>query len=87
MSYTYRSLDLAKEALHNVKKTIQKEGLPQDLGPLVFTFTGKGNVSEVNHCTSHHCFHDNIAVILGCSRCVRLNATCLHPTFKFKGLL
>jgi hypothetical protein len=47
MSYTYNSLDSARSAIRVVGDTIAKDGLPSEIGPMTFTFTGSGNVSKV----------------------------------------
>ena len=45
-SYMYPSLNDAKSAVRLVGGRIQHAGLPQDFSPLVFGFTGNGNVSQ-----------------------------------------
>jgi len=45
-AYMYPSLVDAKHAVRSVGDRIQKSGLPKDFSPLVFAFTGNGNVSK-----------------------------------------
>ncbi|CAK4130240.1 unnamed protein product [Aphanomyces euteiches] len=45
-AYMYPDLDRAKEAVVAAGELIQKNGLPADLAPLTFVFTGNGNVSK-----------------------------------------
>ncbi|XP_002975543.2 alpha-aminoadipic semialdehyde synthase [Selaginella moellendorffii] len=45
-SYMYMSLSAAKAAVLMVGDAISSSGLPQELCPLVFVFTGSGNVSR-----------------------------------------
>jgi undecaprenyl diphosphate synthase len=45
-SYMYPSLNDAKSAVRLVGGRIQHAGLPRDFSPLVFGFTGNGNVSQ-----------------------------------------
>ena len=47
MAHTYRGLPSAKLATRNMGNVIQDEGTPKDFGPLVFAFTGSGNVTQV----------------------------------------
>lgn len=47
MSHSYKSLDSAISSVKNVGESITAEGLPRDLGPMTFVFTGTGNVSNV----------------------------------------
>ncbi|OZJ02634.1 hypothetical protein BZG36_04160 [Bifiguratus adelaidae] len=46
MAHNYRTLDQARESLHQLGEVISDEGTPKDFGPLTFTFTGNGNVSK-----------------------------------------
>lgn len=48
MSYTYKTLESAKSSVEEVGKVISAEGLSKDLGPIIFAFTGTGNVSKVS---------------------------------------
>ncbi|TMW55077.1 hypothetical protein Poli38472_013839 [Pythium oligandrum] len=45
-SYMYTDLERAKEAVEHAGKKIKTEGLPADLAPMTFVFTGNGNVSK-----------------------------------------
>ncbi|DBA04445.1 TPA: hypothetical protein N0F65_010041 [Lagenidium giganteum] len=45
-SYMYTDLERAKEAVEQAGKLIKQEGLPKDLAPMTFVFTGNGNVSK-----------------------------------------
>ncbi|RHZ86408.1 hypothetical protein Glove_51g67 [Diversispora epigaea] len=57
MSYTYNTLESAKSSVKEVGNMIVNEGLPKDLGPMVFAFTGTGHVSkgaqEILKCLPH----------------------------------
>ena len=44
--YMYGGLEHAKEALERAGREISTNGLPQDIAPMTFVFTGKGNVSN-----------------------------------------
>ncbi|KAI8139537.1 Saccharopine dehydrogenase-domain-containing protein [Fennellomyces sp. T-0311] len=46
MAHTYRGLPSAKLATRNMGNIIADEGTHSDFGPLVFAFTGSGNVTE-----------------------------------------
>ncbi|KAG2222858.1 hypothetical protein INT45_000473 [Circinella minor] len=46
MAHTYRGLPSAKLATRNMGNLIEDEGTPKDFGPLVFAFTGSGNVTQ-----------------------------------------
>lgn len=48
MSHSYRSLNSIKTALGEVGDAIKKEGVHRHFGPMTFTFTGAGNVSQVS---------------------------------------
>lgn len=45
-SYMYPSLGEAELQIQKVRKVIASNGLPKSLGPVVFTFTGFGNVTK-----------------------------------------
>ncbi|GAB9474451.1 Alpha-aminoadipic semialdehyde synthase [Globisporangium polare] len=45
-SYMYTDLERAKEAVEIAGKKIKQDGLPSDLSPMTFVFTGNGNVSK-----------------------------------------
>ncbi|KAJ0394091.1 hypothetical protein P43SY_001053 [Pythium insidiosum] len=45
-AYMYTDLERAKEAVEYAGKKIQTDGLPSDLAPMTFVFTGNGNVSK-----------------------------------------
>ena len=47
MSHSYKSLDSAKSSVKSVGESIAAEGIPKDLGPMTFVFTGTGHVSNV----------------------------------------
>ncbi len=44
-AYQYESLEAAKQAIAAVGERIQQEGLPAELNPVIFAFTGRGHVS------------------------------------------
>ncbi|KAF9369461.1 hypothetical protein CPC16_004497, partial [Podila verticillata] len=46
MAHNYKSLASAKLALQSLGNTISDEGTPKEFGPMTFTFTGSGNVSQ-----------------------------------------
>ena len=46
MAHTYRTLAASKVAIEAIGVDIARGGLPRDLSPFVFTFTGDGNVSQ-----------------------------------------
>ncbi|KAG0096191.1 hypothetical protein BGZ93_004881 [Podila epicladia] len=46
MAHNYKSLASAKLALQTLGNTIADEGTPKEFGPMTFTFTGGGNVSQ-----------------------------------------
>jgi alpha-aminoadipic semialdehyde synthase len=48
LAHHYPSLAAAKRAVQLVAKEVEKHGLPAELGPLSFVFTGQGNVSTVH---------------------------------------
>jgi len=45
-AYMYHDLEDAKNGIMQIGKEILRVGLPEDLEPLVFAFTGKGNVAR-----------------------------------------
>ncbi|KAL3673372.1 hypothetical protein V7S43_001088 [Phytophthora oleae] len=45
-AYMYADLEHAKDAVEAAGKRIRADGLPGDLAPMTFTFTGNGNVSK-----------------------------------------
>lgn len=45
-AYIHYDLDEAKRAITEMGKRIEKDGLPMNLEPLVFAFTGNGNVTK-----------------------------------------
>ncbi len=47
MAHAYPTLAQAKLALHRVGDMITQDGTPKDFGPLVYAFTGNGNVAHV----------------------------------------
>ncbi|PVU95867.1 hypothetical protein BB561_001544 [Smittium simulii] len=57
MSHTYPTLNSAKLHLREVGKNIKANGFPKEFGPVVFTITGSGNVSqgvqEIFECLPH----------------------------------
>lgn len=46
MAHTYPTLAQAKLALHGVGNMIMQNGTPKDFGPLIYAFTGYGNVAQ-----------------------------------------
>ena len=48
MAHNYPTLSGAKTAIASLGREIQYGLLPESLGPLIFTFTGAGNVSQVS---------------------------------------
>jgi alpha-aminoadipic semialdehyde synthase len=49
MAHAYPTIAEAKSALHKMGDKISQQGTPKDFGPLVYAFTGSGNVSQVSH--------------------------------------
>lgn len=49
-AHNYSSSSGAKAAIASLGREIQYGMLPESLGPLIFTFTGAGNVSQVILC-------------------------------------
>lgn len=47
MSYMYRCLADARLDVIRSGLVIQDDGLPKELGPMTFVFTGDGNVTQV----------------------------------------
>lgn len=47
MAHAYPTLNEARLALSRVADMIERNGTPKDFGPLVYTFTGGGNVAQV----------------------------------------
>ena len=47
MAHAYPTLDEAKLALRRMGDMISETGTPKDFGPLVYAFTGAGNVAQV----------------------------------------
>ena len=45
-AYMFHDVDDAKKKIKNIGSHIESCGLPEELGPLVFAFTGSGNVSK-----------------------------------------
>lgn len=48
MAHAYPTLKEAKNALRRTGEIIMENGTPKDFGPLVYAFTGSGNVTQVN---------------------------------------
>ncbi|KAK4513899.1 uncharacterized protein ATC70_005906 [Mucor velutinosus] len=46
MAHAYPTLAEAKSALHRMGNVIAENGTPKDFGPLVYAFTGSGNVAN-----------------------------------------
>ncbi|RCI02392.1 hypothetical protein CU098_010347 [Rhizopus stolonifer] len=46
MAHAYPTLKEAKAALHRMGDAITEQGTPKDFGPLVYAFTGSGNVAQ-----------------------------------------
>lgn len=49
MAHAYPTIAEAKSALHRMGDAIVENGTPKDFGPLVYAFTGSGNVTKVNY--------------------------------------
>jgi hypothetical protein len=47
MAHGYSSLASARLALGHVGNLIEDQGTPEKFGPLVYAFTGDGNVAQV----------------------------------------
>ena len=47
-AHNYASTSAAKAAISSLGREIQYGLMPKVLGPLIFTFTGAGNVSQVS---------------------------------------
>lgn len=45
-SYMYQNLDEARYTLRSIGAHIERYGLPEEISPMVFTFTGGGNVTK-----------------------------------------
>eukprot|EP01060_Flectonema_neradi_P025934 TRINITY_DN3479_c0_g1_i1.p1 TRINITY_DN3479_c0_g1~~TRINITY_DN3479_c0_g1_i1.p1 ORF type:complete len:962 (+),score=209.17 TRINITY_DN3479_c0_g1_i1:39-2924(+) len=50
----YRSLETARQDLIELGRLIRKRGLPREIGPLTFVFTGSGSVSQAAQQILHH---------------------------------
>lgn len=48
MAHAYPTIAEAKLALNRMGDEIIKNGTPKDFGPLVYAFTGSGNVTQVS---------------------------------------
>lgn len=48
MAHAYPTIKEAKLALNRMGEKISQQGTPKDFGPLVYAFTGSGNVSQVS---------------------------------------
>lgn len=48
MAHAYPTIVEAKAALHRMGDAIAENGTPKDFGPLVYAFTGSGNVANVS---------------------------------------
>lgn len=46
-SHNYRNTEQARQAVRDAGYEIALDRMPKSLGPLVFIFTGSGNVSQV----------------------------------------
>jgi hypothetical protein len=46
-TYMYESMEHAEEAVRRSGQLLAAHGSPEELGPLVFTFTGDGKVGDV----------------------------------------
>lgn len=46
LTHHYRNLDHAKRSMIELGNEIKSKGISKDVNPIVFTFTGKGNVSQ-----------------------------------------
>jgi alpha-aminoadipic semialdehyde synthase len=46
-SHNYRNTEQARQAVRDAGYEIALDRMPKSLGPLVFVFTGSGNVSQV----------------------------------------
>ena len=49
-AHNYSSSSAAKAAVNQLGREIQLGLIPEALGPIVFTFTGRGNVAQVCVC-------------------------------------
>lgn len=47
MAHAYPTITEAKLALNRMGDKIIENGTPKDFGPLVYAFTGSGNVTQV----------------------------------------
>ena len=54
-AHNYSSSSAAKAAVNQLGREIQLGLIPEALGPIVFTFTGKGNVAQVRVCDCMVC--------------------------------
>lgn len=46
MSHNYASLNKAKAVIEEIGNSIRANGLPKEIAPMIFVFTGTGNVSK-----------------------------------------
>jgi hypothetical protein len=53
MSYMYRCLPDARLDVTRTGQVIMDDGLPRELGPMIFTFTGNGNVTKAILVNTH----------------------------------
>lgn len=53
-SHNYRNTEQARQAVRDAGYEIALDRLPKSIGPLVFVFTGSGNVSQVSTNSSTH---------------------------------
>ncbi|KAI8872471.1 hypothetical protein GQ42DRAFT_174340 [Ramicandelaber brevisporus] len=61
MTYTYRTLADAKNAVAIAGQAIAAEGLPRDFNPVTFVFTGNGNVSQGAQEVFKHLPHEYVS--------------------------
>lgn len=55
MAHAYPTIAEAKAALHRMGDKIITNGTPKDFGPLVYAFTGSGNVTQVSFFLNPFC--------------------------------
>ncbi|RLN49072.1 hypothetical protein BBJ29_006864 [Phytophthora kernoviae] len=87
-AYMYADLEHAKDAVEAAGKRIRKDGLPAELTPFTFAFTGNGNVSkgaqEIFKLMPHEMVHPSELPKLPKSRNVLYGTVIDDPSFLVK---
>ena len=70
-AHNYSSSSAAKAAVNQLGREIQLGLIPEALGPIVFTFTGRGNVAQVCVCVcARVCVRTSVCVCVCVCACV-----------------